>query len=230
MTESNLPNHETPWSSDEEERLRELYPDADSTELVTEFGRTYEAIKARATKLGVSKSEDYQTPVESDEEIQRGAAAEAQFEAYVENQGWTWFRNSTFRNYPSWEREYESVTWQLGLADEDWFADEMKQRNETKKQELETALDKPRWFRELRKDVTTVLEAREETWTAYPDYVIGGWSWDPGFVEVKYGSSNLSEKQRSFFEFLQSNGYPVKIFRVTPTQNERLYEWDGGWT
>ena len=133
MTDSDLPNHGKRWTPDEEKRLKELYPDVDSTELVQEFGRTYDAIKAHAKKIGVSKSDDYQTPVESDNVIQRGSAAEERFETYAEERGWAWFKNSTFRNYHSREREYESVTWQLKLAEEDWYTEEMKQRDEAKK-------------------------------------------------------------------------------------------------
>jgi hypothetical protein len=229
MTDRDLPNHGTPWTSDEEKHLRDLYPDTDSTELVQEFGRTYEAIKARAKKLNISKSEDYQTPIESDEVIQRGADAEKQFESYANGFGWTWFKNSVFRNYPSREREYESISAQVGLENEEWYTDQMKRRGEAKKQELEAALDKPDWFLTLREELTEVLDTREPNWTAYPDYIIGDWPNEPGFVEVKYGSSNLSQKQHAFFDFLRGHDYPIKIFRVSPSGEKRLYKWDGGW-
>lgn len=238
MTDSALPNHGTPWSKAEERKLRDLYPDTHTTDLETEFGRTAEAIKTRAKKLELTKSEEYRAANQGPDKaaIQNGLDAETRFEAYAEERGWTWYRNSLFRNYHSNKNEYEhTVDWieqLLTPPQEDWIENEKAHLREDlaeARTKLQRLKELPAWFVGLRGQVDRVLNNWEHGWTAYPDYILGDRSDGPCFVEVKYGTSNLSRGQYEFFGFLQDHGLSVYIFRVYPSGEEAFAEWDGGW-
>lgn len=234
-----LENHGDPWSDEDEEKLRDRYPEVAATQLVVEFGRTHEALKAKAKELGIQKNDDWdETETALSEGAgDRGLEAEHRFEEFVEEKGWEWYRNSTFRNSQSKNTEWETYQNRkeryeglIADPDEDWvnevweekFRDELEEMRE----EIENKSD---WFYELREEVLEVLDESERHSTLYPDYVVGDRPDGPIFVEVKYGSSNLMKGQISFFELLQDRGFDVYIFRVKPTGDIEFSEWDGGW-
>jgi hypothetical protein len=118
-----LENHGDPWSDEDEEKLRNLYPKVAATQLVVEFGRTHEALKAKAKELGIQKNDDWSPTdtVVSEEALKRGADAEQRFEEFADERGWDYFKNSVFTRMtipryetpetPKWLRELrEEVT------------------------------------------------------------------------------------------------------------------------
>lgn len=208
-----LENHGNPWSDEDEEKLRDLYPDTAATQLVEEFGRTHEALKAKAKELGVRKSDDWRgagTAV-SEEAMGRGVDAEQRFEEFAEERGWEYFENTVFQRFENKLADSKLS----GIGDLGELQKEIE--------------EKPKWFRELREEVTEALTHRDSNREFVPDYVVGDCEDGPLFVEVKYGSSNLMKLQINFFEFLQRNGFGVYIFRVKPSGEVDFSEWGGGW-
>jgi hypothetical protein len=234
-----LENHGDPWSDEDEEKLRNLYPDTAATQLVEEFGRTHEALKAKAKTLGIRKGDDWagRGTAVSDEAGNRGVEAEQRFEEFVEGKGWEWYRNSAFRNSKSQSTEWETYQNQKEYLEalitdpgEDWVSEakeeEFRDQLEEMRKEIEEKSD---WFYELREQVFEALDESERYSTLYPDYVVGDRPDGPIFVEVKYGSSNLMQGQIDFFGLLRDRGFDVYIFRVKPTGDMAFSEWDGGW-
>ena len=207
-----LENHGSPWSDTDEEKLSELYPVTDATQLVEEFGRTHEAIKAKAKELEISKSDDWKGNNEAvhGDAIERGKKAERRFNEIIEDRDWECFKNHVFRHCEGIKEVDES--------------DENRLVNVS-----ESIEEVPDWFVDLRIEVTEALESRESRSEFFPDYIVGGRQDDPLFVEVKYGSSNLMKSQIEFFDFLQENDFRVYIFRVKPHGEVDFSEWTGGW-
>lgn len=241
-----LENHGNPWSDAEEKKLRELYPDRDTAELVEEFGRTHEAIRARANSIGLQKSEDWDgsgTAV-SEAALKRGVEAELQFEEFAEENGWEWYKNNIFRQFAAIDYKIKSEEYFKGLEnyyqrkkrdneksisdpDKDWVNEERLRRELRKIREL--IEERPDWFFNLREEVDEALEEYNGNSRMYPDYVVRDPSDGPFFVEVKYGTSTLMKKQKRMFGFLQDRGFDVYIFRKKPTGEVDFSEWDGGW-
>jgi hypothetical protein len=208
-----LENHGDPWSNEDEERLRDRYPEVAATELVEEFGRTHEALKAKAKELGIQKGDEWKGSGEavSEEALSRGVDAEQKFEELAEERGWEYFENTIFLRFGNILADSKMT----GIGN----LDELQEKIE----------EKPKWFRELREEVTEALTHRDSHREFFPDYVVGDREDGPLFVEVKYGSSNLMKVQIEFFEFLQENEFEVYIFRVKPSGEIDFSEWDGGW-
>lgn len=207
-----LENHGTPWSDADEQKLSELYPVTDATQLVKEFGRTHEAIKAKARELEIRKNDDWKgtTKAVHTEAMERGAEAERRFEKFAENNGWDWFTNDAFRRCEGIQAGEESA----------------RTHDTDSNEKIEK---KPEWFVNLRAEVTEGLKSRESNKEFFPDYIVGGREDGPVFVEVKYGSSNLMDVQIDFFEFIRENGFTVYIYRVKPHGEVDFSEWQGGW-
>ena len=231
-----LKNHGTRWSDADKEKLRELYPETASTQLVEEFGRTSEAIKTKAKQLDIRKNDDWKDGQmgPSDEAIRRGSAAEQQFEEFTQESGWECYENVVFRNLrekDEYERLYnikkESYEQIISDPDADWGDDE---RLRAELEEMRQNIDeKSAWLFDFREKVNDILTESERSITAYPDYVVGDRPGGPIFVEVKYGSSSLDKNQVQFFELLRNRGFDIHIFRVTPTGHVDFSKWDGGW-
>jgi len=236
LADVDLENHGTRWSDAEKEKLRELYPETASTQLVEEFGRTSEAIKTKAKQLDIQKNDGWKDGQmgPSDEAIRRGLAAEQQFEEFVQENGWECYRNGVFRNlrekdeyeelYNIKKESYEQI---ISDPDADWANEE---RLRTELEEMRQNIDeKSAWLFDFRAKVNDILTESERSITAYPDYVVGDRPGGPIFVEVKYGSSSLDKNQVQFFGLLRDRGFDVYIFRVMPTGDIDFSEWDGGW-